>query len=86
MLTPLNASAGRVTFRWDPVEFADRYELRVVRESALQTDVLRVSTIRGNAKEITQTLPVGAYRVLLRAFSPYGEPSAWSVAIRFVVT
>lgn len=86
MLTPLNASAGRVTFRWDPVEFADRYELRVVTESALQTDVLRVSTIRGNAKEITQTLPVGAYRVLLRAFSPYGEPSAWSVAIRFVVT
>ncbi|MFO1003892.1 MAG: peptidoglycan DD-metalloendopeptidase family protein [Planctomycetaceae bacterium] len=86
MLAPLNASAGRVTFRWDPVQFADRYELRVVGESALQTDVLRVSTIRGNAKEITQALPVGAYRVWLRAFSPFGEPSAWSIAIRFVVS
>ena len=86
MLAPLNASAGRVTFRWNPVQFADRYELRVVRESALQTDVLRVSTIRGNAKDTTQQLPVGAYRVWLRAFSAYGEPSAWSIAIRFVVS
>lgn len=86
MLTPLNSAAGSVTFHWDPVQFADRYELRVVSESALQTDVLRVSTIQGTAKEITRTLPVGAYRVWLRAFSPYGEASAWSFAVRFVVS
>ena len=86
MLAPLNASAGSVTFRWDPVQFADRYELRVVRESALQTDVLRVSTIQGTAKEFTRTLPVGAYRVWLRAFSRSGEASAWSFAVRFGVS
>jgi murein DD-endopeptidase MepM/ murein hydrolase activator NlpD len=86
MLTPLNTAGGRVTFRWDPVQFADRYELRVVRESALQTDVLRVSTIQGTAKEFTRTLPVGAYRVWLRAFSRSGEASAWSFAVRFGVS
>jgi hypothetical protein len=68
MLTPLIASAGRVTFRWDPVQFADRYELRVVSESALQTDFLRVSTIQGTAKDIARTFPVGAYRVLATGF------------------
>jgi hypothetical protein len=86
MLTPLNTAGGRVTFRWDPVQFADRYELRVVSELALQTDILRVSTIQGTAKEFTQTLPVGAYRVWLRAFSPSGEVGAWSLAVRFVVS
>jgi hypothetical protein len=67
------------------VQFADRYELRVVSESALQTDVLRVTTIQGTAKEITRSFPPRTYRVWLRAFGPNGEVSAWSFAIRFVV-
>ena len=86
MLAPLNSTPGHVTFRWDPVQLATRYELRVVSESALQTDVLRLTAIPGTAKEISQTLPTGSYRVWLRAFSHSGEASAWSFAVRFVVS
>ncbi len=86
MLAPLNSTSGRVTFRWNPVQLATRYELRVVSESALQTDVLRVTAIPGTAKEISRTLPAGSYRVWLRAFGPNGEVSAWSFAVRFVVS
>jgi murein DD-endopeptidase MepM/ murein hydrolase activator NlpD len=86
MLAPLNPTPGSVTFRWNPVQLATRYELRVVSESALQTDVLRLTTVPGTEKEISRTLPAGSYRVWLRAFGPNGEASAWSFTVRFVVS
>ena len=86
MLAPVNTTPGSVTFRWNPVQLATRYELSVVRESALQTNVLRLTTIPGTAKEISRTLPADSYRVWLRAFGPNGEVSAWSFAVRFVVS
>jgi murein DD-endopeptidase MepM/ murein hydrolase activator NlpD len=86
MLAPLTTTPGRVTFRWNPVQLATRYELRVVNESALQADVLRLTDIPGTTKEISRTLPAGSYRVWLRAFGPNGEKSAWSFAVHFVVS
>lgn len=86
MLAPLITSPGRVTLRWNPVQLATRYELRVASESALQTDVLRLAAIPGTAKEISRALPAGNYRVWLRAFGPNGETSAWCFGIRFVVS
>lgn len=85
MLTPLNSSAGRITFRWDSVVLADRYELRVVSDAAPLMDALRETTIPGTATEMTRTLPPGSYRVWLRAISAYGETSAWSVTVQFTV-
>lgn len=86
LLAPVIKPDRKVNFRWAAVEGAFSYQLQVDRIDQKQVRVLRNDALSGTSWEPSVPLPVGIFRVWMRAVSAAGEVSFWSHAVDFVVT
>ncbi|MBL8810053.1 MAG: FG-GAP repeat protein [Planctomycetaceae bacterium] len=87
VLTPL-ASTNDSTpdFTWTIVDDAATYELFVSRIDVPATGVINVKNLTNARYTPVTSLPIGTYRIWVRAISTTGEISSWSLQRDFQVT
>ena len=86
VLTPVgNTSDTTPTFTWGAVGGAARYSLWVDRVG-VQSGYIRNTAIQQTNFTPTTALPVGTYRVWVRAISTSGELAPWSLVREFQIT
>jgi uncharacterized delta-60 repeat protein len=86
VLAPLTATDRRPLFSWSAIEGAASFMLHVNRIDIPQAAVIQLSGLTGVSYQSTVALPIGTYRVWMRAVSTTGTLSPWSLPVDFAVT
>ncbi len=88
VLTPTGTTSDRTpTFSWRPVDGAAAYRIKVDRIDVPVNGIIDVTSLLLVAQYTPTTpLPVGTYRVWVRAIGNFGELGLWSLPVNFQVT
>lgn len=79
VLSPRTMTSEHIPqFSWSAVEGASSYELYVSRLDVLQGGIIKANGITTTRYTSTIVLPVGTFRIWVRAISGTGVVSAWS--------
>ena len=78
-------NSSRPTFSWNSIAGADRYELWVNNDSTSTARVIHETTLTDTSFTPSADLPLGNYRIWVRAIDASGTPSLWSSAQRFSI-
>lgn len=74
------------TFSWKAVSGAASYQIWVDRADTYVQAIINVSGLTGTSYTPTNALPVGTFRVWIRALSSTGVLSDWSEHLTFTIT
>ncbi len=87
LLTPAGSGTNnKPTFSWKPVAGAATYQLWVDRADTYVQGIINLSGLTGTSYTPATALPVGTFRVWVRAISATGELSQWSQSLTFSIT
>ncbi|MBL8810204.1 MAG: hypothetical protein JNM43_08510 [Planctomycetaceae bacterium] len=87
LLTPTGSGTNnKPTFSWKPVAGATTYQLWVDRADTYVQGIINLTGLTGTSFTPTTALPVGTFRVWVRAVSATGELSHWSQSLTFSIT
>ncbi|MFO0977050.1 MAG: ELWxxDGT repeat protein [Planctomycetaceae bacterium] len=87
LLTPTGSGTNnKPTFSWKPVAGAATYQLWVDRADTYVQGIINLSGLTGTSYTPATALPVGTFRVWVRAISATGELSQWSQSLTFSIT
>ena len=78
-------STYRPTISWSPVYKADSYQVQIDSRFSIPTGLIFRSGITSTSFVVPQDLPLGLYRVWIRAFATNGNYSAWSSPGEFYI-
>ena len=85
VITPVgNINSLTPTISWKAIPGAVRYELWVSNQSTLER-VIHFTHLTATTFHPTASLPLGSYRVWIRAFNSKGIASAWSLPANFTI-
>ncbi len=88
VLSPTGTTSDRTpTFSWRPVDGAAAYRIKVDRLNVSVNGIIDVTSLVATLHYTPTTpLPVGTYRVWVRAIDTFGELGLWSLPVNFQVT
>ncbi len=78
------SSDSTPTISWSPVTGAARYDVYISTASNISTAVIRDQNVTATSYT-TSALPVGNFRVWVRAINAAGTPGTWSTAVAFTI-
>ena len=88
VLSPTGTTSDRTpTFSWRPVDGAASYQIQVDRRDVAVVRIINETSLVATTQFTPTTpLPVGTYRVWVRAIGTFGELGLWSMPVDFQVT
>ena len=88
VLSPTGTTSDRTpTFSWRPVDGAASYQIQVDRRDVAVIRIINETSLLATTQYTPTTpLPVGTFRVWVRAIGTFGELGLWSPPVDFQVT
>jgi len=86
VINPIPTSSDSTpTITWSPAAGADRYDIYISTAANISTAVIRDQNVSGTTFTSSVALPVGNFRVWVRAISADSTPGPWSVVVGFTI-